>query len=116
MIDARRMEVYSAVYDLGLGEVKPVAAEIIDGDSYRDLLDKGPVYFFGDGSAKCKAVIKHPNARFIDSVLPVAYDMMALAEVAYRRGKFEDIAYFEPLYLKEFVATKPKNKVLDNGQ
>lgn len=112
MIDARRMEVYSAIYDLGLGEVKPVSADIIDENSYKEILDKQPVYFFGDGAAKCKEVIKHPNARFIDSVLPVAYDMMALAEMAYRRQDFKDVAYFEPFYLKEFVATTPKNKVL----
>lgn len=112
MIDARRMEVYSAIYDLGLGEVKPVSADIIDENSYLDILEKQPVYFFGDGASKCKEVINHPNARFIDSVLPVAYDMLALAEVAYRRGDFKDVAYFEPFYLKEFVATTPKKKVL----
>ncbi len=112
MIDARRMEVYSAIYDAGLQAVKPVSADIIDEHSYSAFLDKQPVYFFGDGAAKCKEVINHPNARFIDSVLPTAYDMMALAEIAYKRQNFQDVAYFEPFYLKEFVATTPKKKVL----
>lgn len=112
MIDARRMEVYSAIYDLGLSEVKPVSADIIDENSYKEILDKQPVYFFGDGASKCEGIIKHPNARFIQSVLPVAYDMTALAELAYRKGDFKDVAYFEPFYLKEFVATTPKKKVL----
>ncbi len=112
MIDARRMEVYSAIYDLGLGEVKPVSADIIDENSYKEFLDKQPVYFFGDGAAKCEGIIKHPNARFIQSVLPVAYDMTALAEVAFRKGDFKDVAYFEPFYLKEFVATTPKKKII----
>ena len=112
MIDARRMEVYSAIYDAGLQAVKPVSADIIDEQSYRTFLDKQPVYFFGDGAAKCKEVLNHPNARFIDSVLPTAYDMMALAEMAYKRQDFKDVAYFEPFYLKEFVATTPKKKVL----
>lgn len=111
MIDARRMEVYSAIYDFSMSEVKPVSADIIDTESYKEILDRTPVYFFGDGAAKCKEVLNHPNARFIDAVLPVAYDMLALSEVAYRRGDFKDVAYFEPFYLKEFVATTPKNKV-----
>jgi universal bacterial protein YeaZ len=112
MIDARRMEVYSAIYDLGLNDVKPISADIIDENSYKEILDKSVVYFFGDGASKCEKVINHHNARFIQSVLPVAYDMVALAEMAYRRSDFKDVAYFEPFYLKEFVATKPKNKVI----
>ena len=111
MIDARRMEVYSAIYDLGLNEIKPISADIIDENSYLEYLDKNVIYFFGDGAAKCEAIIKHPNARFIQSVLPVAFDMVALAELAYRKEDFKDVAYFEPFYLKEFVATTPKNKV-----
>ncbi|MGL4293986.1 MAG: tRNA (adenosine(37)-N6)-threonylcarbamoyltransferase complex dimerization subunit type 1 TsaB [Bacteroidales bacterium] len=112
MIDARRMEVYSAIYDLGLSEVKPVSADIIDENSYKEILDLHPVYFFGDGAAKCEKIINHPNARFIQSVMPVAYDMTALAEMAFKRMDFKDVAYFEPFYLKEFVATTPKNKII----
>ncbi|MDO5571442.1 MAG: tRNA (adenosine(37)-N6)-threonylcarbamoyltransferase complex dimerization subunit type 1 TsaB [Bacteroidales bacterium] len=112
MIDARRMEVYSAIYDLSLNEIKPISADIIDDNSYKKILDKNIVYFFGDGASKCEKVINHPNARFIQSILPIAYDMVALAEIAFRKSDFKDVAYFEPFYLKEFVATKPKNKVI----
>ena len=112
MIDARRMEVYSAIYDLGLSEIKPVSADVLDENSYKDLLDKNIIYFFGNGAAKFKSILNHPNARFIDSVILVAYDMLALSEIGFKQNKFEDVAYFEPFYLKEFVATTPKNKVI----
>lgn len=108
MIDARRMEVYSAIYTRRLEAVKDVSADIIDGNSYVDLLGKQPVAFFGNGADKCKEVIKHPNAIFLDDVKPLAKNMLPLAEKAYLQGKFEDVAYFEPFYLKEFVATQPK--------
>ncbi len=108
MIDARRMEVYAAVYDRALRPVREVSADIIDGHSYEDLLDKSPVCFFGNGSAKCREKIQHANARFIDGIHPLAEWMFPLAERAYAEGRFEDIAYFEPFYLKEFVASTPK--------
>lgn len=111
MIDARRMEVYSAIYNLVLEPLKPVSADIIDETSYKEFLDTHIVYFFGNGADKCKEKITHPNARFIDGVVPLAADMTALAERAFRQKKFEDVAYFEPFYLKEFVATTPKNKL-----
>lgn len=111
MIDARRMEVYSAIYNTALEEVKPVSADIIDESSYLDILERQPVLFFGDGADKCKQVLTHPNARFVDNIHPLAADMLALAERDFRQQKFKDVAYFEPFYLKEFVATKPKNKV-----
>ena len=110
MIDARRMEVYSAIYDRALGEVKPVSADIINGESYREYLDKLPVYFFGNGADKCREVIKHPNARFVDNVQPLARWMFPLADREYMNGAFQNVAYFEPFYLKEFVATMAKNK------
>ncbi len=112
MIDARRMEVYSAIYDNALGCVKPVGAYIVDENTFAEELKSNKVVFFGDGSKKCKAVIDHPNAIFLDKVVPLATDMLALSERAFLNGKFEDVAYFEPFYLKEFVATTPKNKVL----
>ncbi|MBQ8423640.1 MAG: tRNA (adenosine(37)-N6)-threonylcarbamoyltransferase complex dimerization subunit type 1 TsaB [Coprobacter sp.] len=112
MIDARRMEVYAAIYDRALQPVKPVSADIIDENSYASILDEQRVLFFGNGAAKCSPVITHPNARFIDDVHLLATDMLALSEQAFRAGRFENVAYFEPFYLKEFVATKPKNKVL----
>ena len=112
MIDARRMEVYSAIYNLGLEEIKPISADIISEDSYREFLDKNIIYFFGDGASKCQNIIKHPNARFIQSVLPVAIDMTALSEIAFRKSDFQDVAYFEPFYLKEFVTTTSKKKII----
>lgn len=109
MIDARRMEVYAAVYDRALKPVRDIAADIVDEHSYREFLDRHPVYFFGDGAAKCKSKITHPNAHFIDGIRPLADMMFPLAEKAIAEEKFEDVAYFEPFYLKEFVAGKPKN-------
>ncbi|WP_287828394.1 tRNA (adenosine(37)-N6)-threonylcarbamoyltransferase complex dimerization subunit type 1 TsaB [Bacteroides sp.] len=112
MIDARRMEVYSAIYDRSLSEQKPISADIIDENSYIEFLDKQPVYFFGDGAAKCKDQITHPNAHFIDNINALAGSMMPLAEKAIWNKDFVDVAYFEPFYLKEFVATKPKKNIL----
>ena len=108
MIDARRMEVYAAVYDRALRPVRPVGADVVDGDTYLEFLDKHPVYFFGDGAGKCQAGINHPNARFLPDVVPLAKHMGPLAEKASAMGRFEDVAYFEPFYLKECVASKPK--------
>ena len=108
MIDARRMEVYAAVYDRSLREVRAIGADIVEADTYKQYLDEHSVYFFGDGSAKCREVITHPNAHFIDGILPLAKNMFPLAEKAMMRGEFQDAAYFEPFYLKEFVALKSK--------
>lgn len=108
MIDARRMEVYAALYDRTLHPVREIEAVIIDESSYEDYLNRGPVYFFGNGAAKCKEKILHPNARFVEDIHPLAKWMFPLAEKAFARGDFKDVAYFEPFYLKEFVASKPK--------
>lgn len=108
MTDARRMEVYSAVYDRSLHEVRPIGADVVEPDTYVDYLDHHPVYFFGDGSAKCRSIITHPNAHFIDGIVPLAKYMCPLAEKAMLGGDFQDAAYFEPFYLKEFVALKSK--------
>jgi len=108
MIDARRMEVYAAVYDRALNPVRDIAADIVDEHSYLEFLEKRPVYFFGDGAAKCKEKITHPNAHFIDGIRPLASMMLPLAEKAISEKDFKDVAYFEPFYLKEFVAGKPK--------
>lgn len=113
MMDARRMEVYTALYDAALNEVKPVSADIVDENYLKEMLDSHPIYFFGDGADKCQELIKHPNAHFIPNVRVMAKDLMALAIKAFNAGKFEDTAYFVPFYLKEFVASKPKN-LLDN--
>lgn len=104
MLDARRMEVYAALFDRSLREVRPTQADIVDSDTYRTFLDERPVYFFGNGAAKCMEVINHPNARFIEGVVPLARWMFPLAERRFFDQKFEDVAYFEPFYLKDFVA------------
>lgn len=108
MIDARRMEVYAAIYDRALNVKRDIAADIVDEYSYTEYLDKHPVYFFGNGAAKCKEKIVHPNAHFIDDVLPLAKMMFPLAEKAVAEANYKDVAYFEPFYLKEFVASQPK--------
>jgi len=108
MIDARRMEVYCAMYEIveGLKEIQPVSAVVVDEQSFAPMLSEHEVYFCGNGADKCKAVIQHPNARWIDGIVPRAAAAGQLAElgclVTEVRGK--DIAYFEPNYLKEFVA------------
>lgn len=108
MIDARRMEVYAAVYDRSLREVRETGADVVTADTYRAWLDKQPVYFFGNGAAKCMDTIAHPNARLIEDVKPLAKNMFPLAERRIAQGQWEDVAYFEPLYLKDFVAKAAK--------
>ena len=112
MIDARRMEVYASLYNICLNEIRPVQADIIDEDSYKEYLKQQPVVFFGDGSDKCKPIITSPNALFVDNIHPLATAMVGLAEAAFDKKEFVDTAYFEPFYLKEFQATVAKNKVL----
>ncbi|MBP8776818.1 MAG: tRNA (adenosine(37)-N6)-threonylcarbamoyltransferase complex dimerization subunit type 1 TsaB [Bacteroidaceae bacterium] len=109
MIDARRMEVYAAVYDRALCPLRDIQADVVTEETYKAYLDKSPVYFFGDGAQKCKEVLNHPNAHFIPNIRPLAKHMAPLAEQAFVRGLFEDVAYFEPFYLKAFVAGKPRN-------
>ena len=108
MIDARRMEVYAAIYDRSLNARREIGADIIDENSYKEFLDEHPVYFFGNGAAKCREKITHPNAHFIDDIHPLAKWMFPLAEKAIAKEDFKDVAYFEPFYLKEFVASTPK--------
>ncbi len=108
MLDARRMEVYSQVFDRALREIRPIQADIVDENTYKEYLDKGPVYFFGNGADKCADVIKHPNAHFIKGIEPLAKNMFPLAEKRIALEKFEDVAYFVPFYLKDFVAKMPK--------
>ncbi len=108
MIDARRMEVYSTVYDRALHEVRGIQADVVDAETYREYLDRGPVYFFGNGAEKCMEVINHPNARLIKGVEPLAKWMFPIAERRIAQEKYEDVAYFVPFYLKDFVAHQPK--------
>ena len=111
MIDARRMEVYDEIFSANLSSVEAVKADIIDENSFAEQLENQKMFFFGDGSDKCKEVITHPNAVFVPHVCPEAKYMIALAESKFTAKEFEDIAYFDPLYLKEFQATTPKKKL-----
>ncbi len=105
LIDARRMEVYSAVYDKQLQLVRAIDAEIITENSFESFLKNQSVYFLGDGAEKCQTLIKHPNATFILGKFPSANEMGKLSEEKYKNQEFEDVAYFEPFYLKDFVTT-----------
>ena len=119
MIDARRMEVYTAVFSvitngsedtLSYRQITETAPVIIDENSFAKELEEGPVLFIGDGAGKCADVIKHPNANFCQCH-PKASAMLSPALEAFRKGDFKDVAYFEPFYLKEFVATVSKKKL-----
>lgn len=111
MIDARRMEVYTALFDSSLNLLQPTSAKIIDETSFSDLLIQHPISFLGDGAAKCAEALNHPNAVFHSSNFNSAQYISALAFHAFNQGRFEDVAYFEPFYLKDFVITQPKKKV-----
>jgi tRNA threonylcarbamoyladenosine biosynthesis protein TsaB len=114
MIDARRMEVFNAVYDTNGNNIRNVSADIIDEDSFRDILKHHRVIFFGDGADKCSEVIKNNNAVFIKDFVTSASFLAKPSQDAMEQNRFEDVAYFEPYYLKEFIATVPKNQVLTN--
>ena len=108
MIDARRMEVYAALYDRALRPVREVKADIVSDTTYLQWLDERPIYFFGGGAQKCMDIIQHPNAHYMDGVEPLARWMQPLAERRLLNGQVEDVAYFEPFYLKDYVAKMPK--------
>lgn len=108
MIDARRMEVYSLVTDAALNVIEPVAATIIDAGSFSELLETNRMLFFGNGVAKCREVIRHPNALFMDGIFPSATSLGELTQQKFAAGEFEDLAQFKPFYLKEFAAKKAR--------
>jgi len=108
MLDARRMEVYAGIYDRALKPVREIGADVVTEETYKDYLDKQPVYFFGNGAAKCMETINHPNAHLIEGIDPLAKWMQPLAERRLLNEQFEDVAYFVPYYLKDFVAKMPK--------
>ncbi|MBR1563949.1 MAG: tRNA (adenosine(37)-N6)-threonylcarbamoyltransferase complex dimerization subunit type 1 TsaB [Paludibacteraceae bacterium] len=105
MLDARRMEVYTALYTTQLQAVTAVEAKIINSESFLDILSEKQLVFFGNGASKCKDIITHDNALFIDNIVQDAKYMGLLAEQKLQAGDFADIAYFAPFYLKEFHAT-----------
>ena len=110
MIDARRMEVYTAVYSAGGDRLTEVAARVIGPDAFAEYLEQGEVLFVGDGALKCQEVITHPNARFREA-FPLARHMARRAQEDFEAGKFQDVAYFEPFYLKDFIATVSKKNL-----
>lgn len=111
MIDARRMEVYTAFYNHKNELVKEISADIIDENSYAQALSEREIVFFGDGAIKCEGTIKNKNGIFFEGVTPTAAGMIELAEEKFKNKEFEDVAYFEPFYLKDFVATTPKKNI-----
>ena len=110
MLDARRMEVYSAVFDSNYKVVRSIEAQILDDTSFSKYLEQNNVYFIGNGVEKTKTLITHKHAVFIDDKLPSANEISAMAYAKYKKNDIEDVAYFEPYYLKDFVALKPKPK------
>jgi len=107
MIDARRMEVFSALYDVNNKQVRGAQADVVDKNTYAEFL-ANEIIFFGDGSLKCKEIINHKNAKFIEGIHPSAKNLGILAKAKFENKDFEDVAYFEPYYLKDFVAGKKK--------
>jgi tRNA threonylcarbamoyladenosine biosynthesis protein TsaB len=107
MLDARRMEVYTILLDAKLNILRPTEAKVIDATSYVDLLENNSIYFFGDGAAKCQEFIKHPNARFVTDIIPLASYLGEMGFAKWEKNQVEDIASFEPFYLKDFLIRKP---------
>jgi tRNA threonylcarbamoyladenosine biosynthesis protein TsaB len=110
MIDARRMEVFTAVFDANLNEVEATNAKIVDETSFSNLLKEHEITFIGNGAEKCSPFIIHSNAKFLTTNFNAASNMTLLANAAFTDENFEDVAYFEPFYLKDFVFTVPKKK------
>ncbi len=108
VLDARRMEVYSAVFDQGISQIRETKAEIIDGNSFFEYVEKGKVLLLGNGAEKCKELLQHPNFSFDTSVVPSAREMVTLSHKKFEIGEFENVAYFEPYYLKDFILQKKK--------
>lgn len=112
MIDARRMEVYTCFYSMDMKVIKSVSADVVEKNSYNKLLEKHHICFFGNGSGKCEQVLDHPHALFVSGIDPSAGHMITPVLNRFKQQQFEDVAYFEPFYLKDFIATVPKKKVL----
>ncbi len=108
VLDARRMEVYSCVYDADYQEIRETRAEIIDEGSFAEYVSTSKVYLIGSGSKKCRGVLEHPNFQFDATIVPSAREMAPLAFKKFQAKQFEDVAYFEPYYLKDFVIQSKK--------
>lgn len=112
LIDARRMEVYTAVFNKQLHFIEDTKAEIITQDSFKAYTKENKIVFFGDGESKSKPVLQQlGNALFVEDFKTSALGMVTLAYTIFEEKKFEDIAYFEPFYLKDFVSTQPRKTV-----
>jgi tRNA threonylcarbamoyladenosine biosynthesis protein TsaB len=114
MLDARRMEVYYTIYDADGKKLKEISAEIINEDSFRNIPESYKIFFFGDGAAKCKEVIKRTNIYFDDEFRISASHMQKPVMQAFNEMHYEDIAYFEPFYLKDFITSHPRKNILGN--
>ena len=112
MLDARRMEIYYALYDSDGNTVKEISAEVIDENSFNNIPVSKRIIFFGDGAVKCKEIIKRNNTFFVDDFKISASYMFIPASKALKTHDYEDIAYFEPFYLKDFIASKPRKNIL----
>jgi tRNA threonylcarbamoyladenosine biosynthesis protein TsaB len=111
ILDTRGDEVYHAVYDHDLRILGPTTPEIVTADTFADFMQAPEIFFVGNGAYKCRAFYTRPNTHFLDDFHPTAADMAAPAEKAFFRLEFADVAYFEPLYFKDFVPTPPRNKL-----
>ena len=109
MLDARRMEVYSAVFDANHSQIRETQAQILETNIFDEYLNTSKVYFIGSGVEKAKEIINHPNAVFVEDKLPSANEMSSLSYAKFKKSDIEDVAYFEPYYLKDFIAIKPKS-------
>jgi tRNA threonylcarbamoyladenosine biosynthesis protein TsaB len=109
------MEVYAAIYNNNMLKIRGIQADIIDHLSFMDLLQDHQILFFGNGADKCKTTIHHPNALFLDHISTSARYMAKPAEEALQSGKFVDVAYYEPFYLKDFVATIPTKNIFHSA-
>lgn len=112
MIDARRMEVYTALYDRTFNKIKEIEAQVVDESTFNNQLSDKKILFFGNGATKCRETINHPNAFFVDDFSPSAQFMIPLALTAFANQTFEDVAYFEPYYLKDFIVTVSKKNLI----
>lgn len=112
MLDAKRMEVFYCLFDINGKLQKDISAEIINENSFHNIPETVKIIFFGDGSEKCRNIIRHKNSIFINDYTISAVDMQIPAYEAFNKNNFEDIAYFEPFYLKDFIPTTPKNKII----
>lgn len=108
LLDARRMEVYAAIYDKNHVEVRETRAEIVEEHTFSEYAGKENVWLIGSGAEKCKNLLKHPNFNFETTIMPSAREMGELSELKFQNGDFEDVAYFEPYYLKDFIALQKK--------